>query len=174
MRIRWLCAFLLFAAGTAATAADAAAQPAPGPNQQANQQAEALYTQRCAMCHDAGVARATNREGLSRLTPDSVRQPLTSGNMSTQAAGLTPAPIDALGRLRGRSAPASAAAGNACPAGSGSFTDPLNRPRWNGWGVTPAQHRFQPAAMAQLTANDVSRLKLKWAFGFPGVNRAFS
>jgi polyvinyl alcohol dehydrogenase (cytochrome) len=28
--------------------------------------------------------------------------------------------------------------------------------------------------MAQLSATDVSRLRLKWAFGFPGVNRAFA
>ena len=28
--------------------------------------------------------------------------------------------------------------------------------------------------MAQLPASQVSRLQLKWAFGFPGVNRAFA
>jgi polyvinyl alcohol dehydrogenase (cytochrome) len=46
-------------------------------------------------------------------------------------------------------------------------------PHWNGWGVDPAQHRFQPAAMAGLSAEQVSKLKLKWAFGFPGVARAY-
>ena len=36
-----------------------------------------------------------------------------------------------------------------------------------------AQHRFQPADMARLTADRVPALKLKWAFGFPGVRQAY-
>ena len=141
-----------------------------------NQQGEALYVQRCAMCHDAGVPRASNREALARLTPDAIRQTLTSGSMSTQAAGLAPAQVDDLARLLGRAVPAVASrpADNACPANAASFVDPFNRPRWNGWGANLAQHRFQPAEMAQLPANQVPRLKLKWAFGFPGANRAFA
>ena len=45
--------------------------------------------------------------------------------------------------------------------------DPASGPSWNGWGNDLANTRFQPAAAARLTAADVSRLKLKWAFGFP-------
>jgi polyvinyl alcohol dehydrogenase (cytochrome) len=41
------------------------------------------------------------------------------------------------------------------------------RADWNGWGVDLANSRFQ--AQAQLTATQALRLKLKWAFGFPGV-----
>ena len=41
-------------------------------------------------------------------------------------------------------------------------------------GRRSAQHRFQPAEMAGLAANDVPRLKLKWAFGFPGAVRAIA
>src|SRR4029077_6178013 len=54
------------------------------------------------------------------------------------------------------------------------FADPLSGPRWNGWGVDPSQRRFQPAEMAQLAAEDVPRLKLKWAFGFPGADFAYA
>ena len=54
------------------------------------------------------------------------------------------------------------------------FADPLSGPHWNGWGVDPSQRRFQPAEMAQLAAQDVPRLKLKWAFGFPGASFAFA
>ena len=39
---------------------------------------------------------------------------------------------------------------------------------WNGWGVNTSNTRFQDAATAGLAAADVPRLKLKWAFGFPG------
>src|SRR5205807_1542396 len=40
-------------------------------------------------------------------------------------------------------------------------------PAWNGWGVTPANTRFQPAQAAGISAAEVPRLKLKWALGFP-------
>jgi polyvinyl alcohol dehydrogenase (cytochrome) len=70
------------------------------------------------------------------------------------------------------SGPVSAGPGN-CPSAT-TFADPLSTPHWNGWGVDASQRRFQPADMAQLAAQDVPRLKLKWAFGFPGANFALA
>ena len=46
-------------------------------------------------------------------------------------------------------------------------------PQWDGWGADLSEDRFQPAAMAQLDAANVPRLRLKWAFGFAGVTRAY-
>src|SRR3989454_12628406 len=43
---------------------------------------------------------------------------------------------------------------------------------WNGW-ADPANTRFQPARQAGLTGQTVPKLRLKWAFGFPGVTTAF-
>src|SRR4051812_30737387 len=63
-----------------------------------------------------------------------------------------------------------ASPGGLCPAAA-DFENPLNTPHWNGWGADVAQHRFQPAAMAGLAADDVPRLSLKWAFGVPGATR---
>src|SRR5271170_3017647 len=60
----------------------------------------------------------------------------------------------------------------ACPDENAAFVDPFNKPHWNGWGVDPSQHRFQPADMARLAPSDAPRLKLKWAFGFPGATRS--
>jgi len=57
---------------------------------------------------------------------------------------------------------------NPCPAGS-RFGDPAATPAWNGWGVDTSNARFQPAKAAQLPADQIPKLKLKWAFGFPGV-----
>ena len=62
----------------------------------------------------------------------------------------------------------------ACANPPPAFVDPLSAPHWNGWGVDPQQSRFQPAAMAQLAAADVPRLKLKWAFAFPDASFAFA
>src|SRR4030095_12731919 len=53
------------------------------------------------------------------------------------------------------------------PTGNGS-TNPLAGPMWNGWGGATNNSRYQDRAMAGFTAADVPRLKLKWAFGFPG------
>jgi len=141
-----------------------------------NQDAESIYKTRCASCHEAGVARAPNREGLRRLTPEAIGGALTSGSMREQGQALTLAQIQLLARTLGAAPPTgTSTATTACTANeSASIAKPLDQPNWNGWGANLAQHRFQPAAMARLTASDVPRLKLKWAFGFPGVNRAFA
>ena len=68
---------------------------------------------------------------------------------------------------------ASSSAG-ACVNSPPAVADPLGAPHWNGWGVDPQQSRFQPAAMAQLAAADVPRLKLKWAFAFPDASFGFA
>src|SRR5690349_15140126 len=60
-----------------------------------------------------------------------------------------------------------------CPAPGAAF-DPMGASHWNGWGAGPAQRRFQPARMAGLAAEDVPRLRLRWAFGFPGATRAYA
>ena len=166
-----LAGLLLLILGVSVPAASAQTQ------QGTNQDGESLYTARCATCHESGVPRAVNRAALRRLSPDTIRLALTTGSMRAQGAELTPAQIDILARLLGTAAPAAASGStdNVCPgSASSSFANPLDRPRWNGWGANLSQHRFQPAQMAQLPANQVPRLKLKWAFGFPGVNRAFA
>jgi polyvinyl alcohol dehydrogenase (cytochrome) len=38
---------------------------------------------------------------------------------------------------------------------------------WGGWGPEPNNTRFQSVQRAGLTADQVPKLKLKWAFGFP-------
>ena len=48
----------------------------------------------------------------------------------------------------------------------------MNAPSWNGWGDL-SNTRFQAAKGAGLTAGKVSRLKLKWAFGFPGATALY-
>jgi polyvinyl alcohol dehydrogenase (cytochrome) len=149
-------------------AAPAMAQPAAAAD------GDALYRARCAQCHGGGVARAPDLAALRQMPVAFIAAALTSGSMSAQAQGLSAGEIEALSRYLGR-------AGEAAPAPTKSAEcaspppvpgDPLAAPHWNGWGVDLAQRRFQPAAMAQLAAADVPRLKLKWAFGFPDARRA--
>ena len=58
-----------------------------------------------------------------------------------------------------------------CAAGA-SLPDPASLPAWNGWGNDASNSRFQNAKAAGLTAADVPKLTLKWAFGFPGATAA--
>jgi polyvinyl alcohol dehydrogenase (cytochrome) len=59
-----------------------------------------------------------------------------------------------------------------CEHNPDGFPHRLDGPRWNGWGADINNSRFQPAAMAGLTPEQVPRLKLKWAFGFRGASAA--
>jgi polyvinyl alcohol dehydrogenase (cytochrome) len=52
--------------------------------------------------------------------------------------------------------------------------DPGASPLWNGWGPTIDNTHFQPAEQARLTAEQVPRLHLKWAFGFPDTTSAWA
>jgi len=140
------------------------------------QDAETLYGQRCASCHDGGAARAPNRAALGLISVENIRFALTSGSMTTPAAGLTPAQIEALSRYLSKQVPATeqSAATGMCAEGGAPFAPEAHESHWNGWGVDSSQHRFQPAAMAQLSADQVPKLKLKWAFGYSGANQAYA
>jgi polyvinyl alcohol dehydrogenase (cytochrome) len=51
-----------------------------------------------------------------------------------------------------------------------TLPNPLAGPSWNGWGLGIGNTRFQPAEAAGMTAADLKRLTLKWAFGLPGAS----
>jgi polyvinyl alcohol dehydrogenase (cytochrome) len=55
---------------------------------------------------------------------------------------------------------------------SGPLPDPASLPMWNGWGNDAANTRFQNEKAAGLSAAQVPKLTLKWAFGFPGATSA--
>jgi len=137
----------------------------------ANQDLEGLYRQQCATCHDHGVPRAPNRAALALISAENIRLALTNGSMKSQGERLTPAQSEALSQLLGAKRSASEVP-NTCQGADQTFADPPNQPRWSGWGVNPLQRRSQTTEMAQLSAAQVPTLKLKWAFGFPGVDRA--
>jgi len=71
-------------------------------------------------------------------------------------------------------APAPTAPSPRCSDIDSPYDASLSAPHWSGWGVDVTQSRFQPARQARLSPRDVPRLKLKWAFGLPGVTSASS
>lgn len=136
----------------------------------------AIYARRCSGCHDKGIGRAPLRDALMRLSPESVLVSVTSGVMASQGVGLTTGEARALAAfVTGKSFGNDEMPKQAfCADQNAAFEKPFTAPHWNGWGVDLMNHRSQPAAMAGLRADDVPRLKLKWAFGFPGAIRAFA
>jgi polyvinyl alcohol dehydrogenase (cytochrome) len=135
---------------------------------------EALFRAHCAECHNGSVMRAPDASALRQLSAAAIKAALTSGNMSVQGQELSPAEIDTVSRFLGNNSAPVASAAAACTKTIPVPADAFAEPHWNGWGVDLAQHRFQPATMAELAAADVPKLKLKWAFGFDGVTRAYA
>jgi polyvinyl alcohol dehydrogenase (cytochrome) len=125
----------------------------------------ALYKQRCVQCHEqSAVTRAPAPAALRLMSSANIVRSLESGLMKEQGAALSGAEKLAVAEFLGtKSATAQAGACASTPAFS------LTGPAWNGWGADAANTRFQPAAAAGLTAADVPRLKLRWAFAFPNT-----
>jgi polyvinyl alcohol dehydrogenase (cytochrome) len=136
---------------------------------------EALYRTHCASCHEGGVARAPSTSALRQFKPERLSFALMFGMMSQQGRDLRQSEIQDVVRYLVGSSPEQRQ-----PLPDSSCREPgpalatASLPRWNGWGADIAQRRFQPAAMAQLSPEDVPRLKLKWAFGFPGDTKAYA
>jgi polyvinyl alcohol dehydrogenase (cytochrome) len=125
----------------------------------------ALYAQHCAQCHDAGQPRTPARLALTQLAPDAIVAALETGSMRAQGADRTPAERRALavflsGKAIGDTA-STALKMCASPAPAAAVSG-----HWSAWGGSLGNDRFQRAA--NLKADDVSKLKLKWAFAFTG------
>jgi polyvinyl alcohol dehydrogenase (cytochrome) len=106
------------------------------------------------------------------MSPEKIYDALVSGLMQTQAQDLSDAQKRIVAEFMSGRPLGSARQGDAqampnrC-AGNPRLSDPARGAAWNGWGVDLSNTRFQPANAAGLTAAQVPRLKLKWAFGYP-------
>ena len=160
---RWLPLAAVLALGFPALARAANTAPSDG---------AAIYKQRCAGCHDNPDAssRTPARAVLATRTPNHVFDTLDQGVMAPMAAGLSHADLDAVALYLTGKSPDHAAASQADPdTAAACKTSPaptLSGARWNGWSPTLDNTRFQTDG--GLKAQDVPRLKVKWAFAFPG------
>ncbi len=149
-----------------AVAVPALAQQAPN--------GSAVYEANCASCHAQTTAgtQVPGREALRQLAPEAIVTALTFGRMTVQGVSLNDAEKRAVAEfLTGKTIgpPAPPVMVNKCSA-SPAVTDPSRSPSWNGWGNGVANTRF--AKNGGLTAADLPKLKLKWAFGFAGLDSA--
>lgn len=137
------------------------------------QDGASTYRGRCASCHDGGLERAPSRDALKAMSPERVLAAMENGPMISMASSLSAAERRALaeyitGKQFGQALQKTPAARAMCAENAGAAPDLLSGPGWPGWGANASNSRFQDAATAGITAAQVPRLKLKWAFGFPG------
>ena len=141
------------------------------------QDGAALYQARCAKCHDSPTGRTPAVSALRAMNTDGILSTLESGTMRAQAQGLrSPQRIALASYLTGGFFRAENAPALPPSAYCSSTGNPLARidqgSSWNGFGAGLTNARFQPAESAGLTASDVARLRLKWAFSLGDVTRA--
>ena len=167
---RWFGGGIFVTVMLAAVGAGAQAPPAPDGAE--------LYKRSCAQCHETGVGRAPSREQFRAMSPDRVLTAMETGSMVTMANNRSAAERRAIAEfLTGQTfanALSTAPAPRAMCAGPRQPFDPGPDPAWNGWGNGTSNNRFQTAAKAGLAAADVPKLKLKWAFAFPGDLQSYS
>ena len=164
-----------------------ARQPAPQIATPAATQLDgkALYQARCAACHEQSNGRAPTRETLSHNPVSFILGTMKSGAMQPMAAGLTLAEMNLIARYVSKVPDEKAALTDIDPKliwGDGVAGTPLDAPKcarspvsvdltsraqWNGWSVRNDNARFQPHP--GLTVAELPKLKLKWAFQYPGA-----
>src|SRR6202163_2825399 len=132
---------------------------------------QALFQSNCATCHSAGsTAGAPLPETLRQMTAKSILAALASGKMRAIGEPLNAGQREAIAKFLGLASGAEAMPASArC---SASVAPSKGGAAWNGW-ADAANTRFQPAKAAGLNVSAVPKLKLKWAFGFPGLTTAF-
>jgi polyvinyl alcohol dehydrogenase (cytochrome) len=135
-----------------------------------------VFEQRCATCHSDPDSRAPAPSALAERTPEAIIEALVNGAMRPQGSRLTGEERHALAvYLTGKpfgSDPTGAAHGRCAQVTP--FAPVTGAPSWNGWSPGETNTRFQPESVAGLTAADVPRLSIAWAFGFPDANSAWA
>ena len=134
-----------------------------------------LYAERCSACHNGAVPKAPHLTWLEMMSPRAIVRALEDGLMATQGATLSPEQKRHIAEYITREPadvdPRANASAPQCSGPAAQFA--LTRaPAAVGWGHDTA--RFVPAAAAGLAAADIPRLKLKWAYAYPGALRARS
>jgi polyvinyl alcohol dehydrogenase (cytochrome) len=126
----------------------------------------ALFERNCATCHGVPTNQAPNRASLRAISPNLILDALTQGVMKAQGSVLTSDERVALAEyLTGRKIGAEAPMMGRCAVASPALS--LDGPLFNGWGANVENWRFQ--SDPGVTADDLARLELRWAFGVPGA-----
>lgn len=135
----------------------------------------AIFRDNCLGCHDGSVPKAPLTRMMGAMMPEAIVQALTSGVMRDVGEGLTSEQrIQVAEYLTSprRYGDAASVKLPMCPAERAAF-DYADGHEGVLWGVDAANTRLTGAKDA-IAAEDLPRLKLKWAFAFPNAQRVRS
>jgi polyvinyl alcohol dehydrogenase (cytochrome) len=133
-----------------------------------------VFGDACARCHgvDSTMA-APHPEALRLMSVRSIESALLTGRMKAQGATLSQDDRVAVAQYLGIPQSSLIIRSSAyCSASTPRPQKGTGKAGWSGWGADAGNRRFQSEAQAGLRAMDVPHLKLKWAFGLPGVATA--
>lgn len=131
------------------------------------QNGEAVYKEHCASCHNSTAPRVPSQAALRSMNLMRVLAALQTGAMKSVGDTLTPQERYAVALYLSAGAMPKAAplpASAFCGKSSQPFRFSSSDPSWTGWSPGAQNWRFQNATGAGLTAADVPKLKVKWAF----------
>ena len=136
---------------------------------------EAIFAARCASCHDAPPSadnRAPPKAVLKQMSAARIVRTMDFGAMMSLTYMLDRAEREAVAAYLGvpgedRAPPPSAY----CTERTVTLAK-SDASDWNGWSPAPTNTRYQ--AQPGLSAAQLGRLRLKWAFGFAGDVNAFA
>jgi polyvinyl alcohol dehydrogenase (cytochrome) len=136
------------------------------------------FLETCGVCHGR-IEQAPPIETLQKLTPEKIYATISTGNMKTQAAGLSDErKIKVAEWVSGRRLGVAENGDpkkmpNACPSNP-PVRSVTSAPAWNGWSADAMNNtRYQPAKAAGITPASAARLELKWAFALPGASSMY-
>jgi len=128
-----------------------------------------LFEKHCAGCHQAGSAtHAPAPEALRQMSRTKIFDALTTGKMILVAATIPVMQRMMIAAYLGSKEPEEVS-GGLCPSAPARLKDLRG---WHAWSADPENTRSLSAAAAGFDRSQVSKLKLKWAFGFPGASSA--
>ena len=135
---------------------------------------EKVYQQHCAVCHDQTNTRIPSQDQLRTLPAARILHTLDFGVMMSIAYPLKRTEREAVAKYLGTANASDETPPSAfCQERGAGFSNHALA-NWNGWSPDASNSRFQTTTASRLTPEQVARLKVKWAFGFPGDVIAFA
>ena len=188
MNLRIALCFVFVLASIRAQPPQPGQRPLPAFGPMTRVAAQPIFNNNCASCHkntmssaDPNALRENNApstDTLATMSPEAIYAALTTGKMVQQAMKLSNDEKRIVAEFFGGRPLASAETGdmknmtNHCPANA-QLGNPAASVSWMGWGNDLLNTRFQPAKAAGLNPEQVSKMKLKWAFGLPTGAEAY-
>lgn len=138
-------------------------------------QGKVVFDSNCSKCHDRGTGHAPDRRVLAHISPNSAYAVLSHGIMQAQASSLSDQERRQVVEYLTGSPPHEVSFNSMqmcetsrAPVDASAVSGVI------GWGLDQANTRSLDLARAGLSASDLPRLRLKWAFAFPGSNQSRS